>query len=322
MVCAVTALDLNVRWYAGVRPGRRNEAPPIQVHHAATNTVLLRQNITNNFEAPFLYLLFGDERALLLDTGATGDPARFPLRETVDMLMAGWLRGHPREAYELVVAHSHAHGDHVAADGQFSGRPDTLVVGHSTEEVAAFFRLDWPRGTARFDLGGRVLEVIPTPGHHPSAVAFYDRDTGILLTGDTVYPGRLYVQDFPVFERSLQVLCDFAAARPVTAVLGAHIEMPSRPFRDFPLGSTFHPDESPLPMTAGDLKAIRDAAARVAGRPGAHRFANFIIWNGACRRESVAQSLRLLLNRVYTRVYAPELNPGSGSSGSRRAERP
>ncbi|XTR52409.1 MBL fold metallo-hydrolase [Pseudarthrobacter sp. So.54] len=185
----MTALDLNVRWYAGVRPGKRNEAPPIQVHHAATNTVLLRQNITDNFEAPFLYLLFGDERALLLDTGATGDPTRFPLRETVDMLMAGWLRGHPREGYGLVVAHSHAHGDHVAADGQFSDRPNTLVVGHSTEEVAAFFRLDWPQGTASFDLGGRVLEVIPTPGHHPSAVAFYDRDTGILLTGDTVYPG-------------------------------------------------------------------------------------------------------------------------------------
>lgn len=298
----MTFLDLDVRWYAGTRPRRRRAAPPIQVHWAAANTVLLRQNITDNFEAPFLYLLFGDERALLLDTGATADATGFPLRETVDTLMDGWLRGHPRDGYELVVAHSHAHGDHVAGDGQFRDRPRTRVVGHSTEEVAGFFGLDgWPRGTARFGLGGRALEVIPTPGHHPSAVALYDEDTGMLLTGDTVYPGRLYVQDFPAFQDSLRTLCDFAAAHPVTAVLGAHIEMPSRPFRDFPLGSTWHPDEAPLPMAAGDLQTIRDAAARVAGRPGAHRFANFIIWNGPCRRESAAQSVRLLLSRALGR---------------------
>lgn len=298
----MTDLDLDVRWHAGARPRRRSTAPPIQVHHAAWNTVLLRQNIRTNFEAPFLYLLFGDERALLLDTGATADATRFPLRKTVDTLMDGWLREHPRGNYELVVAHSHAHGDHVAGDGQFTGRPRTRVLGHSSGEVARFFGLDdWPRGTARFDLGGRVLEVIPTPGHHPSALALYDEDTGVLLTGDTVYPGRLYVQDFSAFQASLGTLCDFAETHPVTAVLGAHIEMPSRPFRDFPLGSTRHPDEAPLPMTAGDLQTIRDAAGRIAGRPGAHRFANFIIWNGQCGRESAAQSVRLFLSRALGR---------------------
>ena len=43
------------------------------------------------------------------------------------------------------------------------------------------------------------------------------------------------------------------------------------------------------------------AAARIAGRPGAHRFANFIIWNGPCRRESAIQSVRLLLFRAFGR---------------------
>ncbi|WP_157835700.1 hypothetical protein [Arthrobacter sp. TB 26] len=46
---------------------------------------------------------------------------------------------------------------------------------------------------------------------------------------------------------------------------------------------------------------VLDAAARVAGRPGAHRFANFIVWNGPCRRESAAQSVRLLLSRALGR---------------------
>ncbi|MCB5281681.1 MBL fold metallo-hydrolase [Arthrobacter sp. AL08] len=297
----MTELDLDVRWYEGTRSRPSRTAPPIQVHRAAPNTIVLRQNITDNFEAPFLYLLFGDERAFLLDTGATADPTRFPLRATVDTLIDRWLHEHPHDGYELVVAHSHAHGDHIAADGQFTGRHRTRLVGHSAEHVAAFFGIhDWPHGTARFDLGGRILELIPVPGHHPSAIAVYDEDTGILLTGDTVYPGRLYVQDFPAFQHSLRTLCDFAAAHPVAAVLGAHIEMPARPFRDFPLGSTWHPDEAPLPLAAGTLQAIRDATL-LNDRPGAQRHANFIIWNGPCRRESVAQSVRLLLSRALGR---------------------
>lgn len=302
----MTELDLDVRWYAGTRSGRRGAAPPIQVHPAAPDTVILRQSIATNFEAPFLYLLFGADRAFLLDTGATADATGFPLRATVDTLIDGWLRAHPRDGYELIVAHSHAHGDHVAGDGQFADRPRTRVVGHSAADVVSFFGIvDWPRGGARVDLGGRVLDVIPTPGHHPSAVAIYDEATGMLLTGDTVYPGRLYVQDFPAFQDSLRALCVFSAAHPVSVVLGAHIEMSARPFRDFPLGSTRHPDESPLPLTVGDLHEIRDAAARIAGRPGAHRYANFIIWNGPCRLESVSQSIRLLLFRAVGLLRAP-----------------
>ncbi|MCB5291740.1 MBL fold metallo-hydrolase [Arthrobacter sp. SO3] len=298
----MTELDLNVRWFAGTRSRPDSEGQPIQVHRAASNTVLLRQSIADNFEAPFLYLLFGDDRALLLDTGATADATRFPLRTTIDTLVEEWLSGHPKDGYELVVAHSHAHGDHVAGDGQFTDRPDTRVVGHSAEDVAAFFGIgSWPRDTARFDLGGRVLEVIPAPGHHPSAVAIYDEAAGVLLTGDTVYPGRLYVQDFPAFQESLNTLCDYAAAHPVGAVLGAHIEMSVRPFRDFPLGSTRHADEAPLPLGVGDLQAVRAAAARIAGRRGAHRSAKFIIWNGPCRREAAAQSARLLLSRAMGR---------------------
>jgi hydroxyacylglutathione hydrolase len=295
-------LDLDVRWHTGSPPRRGDAVPPIQVHWAAEHTVILRQNIAHNYEAPFLYLLFGEDRALLLDTGATSDASRFPLRETVDALVDGWLVNHPRPAFELVVAHSHAHGDHVAGDGQFADRPNTCVVGHAADDVAEFFGIeDWPHGSAPFDLGGRVLEVIPSPGHHPSAVTVYDPATSVLLTGDTVYPGRLYVGDFPAFVATLQRLSAFSAAHPVAAVLGAHIEMSGRPFRDFPLGSTRHPGEAPLPLTIQDLYAVKDAAAQVADRPGAHRFANFIIWNGPCRLEAAAQFGRLQLFRILRR---------------------
>ncbi len=52
---------------------------------------------------------------------------------------------------------------------------------------------------AEVDLGGRVLDCLATPGHHEAAVTYYDRYTRILFTGDTIYPGRLYVFDWPAF---------------------------------------------------------------------------------------------------------------------------
>lgn len=298
----VTELDLTVRWRTGARLNARAPDPPIQVHRAAENTVILRQSIGVHYEAPFIYLLFGNDRALLLDTGATSGVDTFPLRETVDALMNGWLARHPRVGYELVVAHSHAHGDHVAADGQFADRAFTRVVGHTAQAVAGFFGIhDWPRSVGHFDLGGRVLDVIPTPGHHASAITLYDAMSGVLLSGDTVYPGRLYVEDFPAFEASLRTLCDFVDAHPVTSILGAHIEMSTTPRRDFPIGSQWHPNEAPLPLTVDQLRAIRDAAAAVADRPGAHRFAHFALWNGPCRSAVRLERRRLLAFRVFGR---------------------
>ncbi|KFF59468.1 hypothetical protein JF66_11115 [Cryobacterium sp. MLB-32] len=289
-----------MRWSTTARPDET--APTIQVHWLMANTVILRQGLEQTAEAPLLYLLFGEHSALLLDTGDHASRGDFPLRSTVDGLVERWLLEHPRAGYELVVAHTHAHGDHVAGDGQFIHRDATRIVGHGAAAVASFFGLhEWPRGTAEFDLGARVLQMIPTPGHHPSAVTVYDPATRILLTGDTVYPGRLYVDDFPAFESSLSALCDFAAAHPVTAVLGAHIEMTARPGRDFPRGSTRHPNEAPLTLSVADLRHVRDAAARVARRPGAHRFSNFIIWNGPCRREAALQRIRLQFSRLFGR---------------------
>jgi len=106
--------DLDVRWNHGARPARRDTDQPIQVHAYDEHTFVLRQNMAVHYEAPFLYLLFGNKRALLLDTGATADSGLFPLRGTVDALVAKWLAEHPRTGYELIVVHSHAHSDHVA----------------------------------------------------------------------------------------------------------------------------------------------------------------------------------------------------------------
>jgi hydroxyacylglutathione hydrolase len=292
--------SLDVRWIHGVPARRPASDPPIQVHWYDPHTVIMRQSKLVNYEAPFLYLLFGNDRALLLDSGATKDPTTFPLRATVDQLISQWLTEHQRERYELVVAHTHGHGDHVAGDAQFEGRPQTTVVPRELDAVKAYFGFSaWPEQITTFDLGGRVLELTGSPGHHRAAITVYDPWTGFLLTGDTVYPGRLYAFDFPQFVASLDRMVALAESRPVTHVLGCHIEMTRLPGRDYPLGARYQPDEPALEMTIGQLWNVRAAAASVASRPGVHRFDDFIIYNEPRRRDQLKLAARALAHRIW-----------------------
>lgn len=265
--------DLDVVWHAGWPSAKHDLAPEIQVHAYDEHTFLLRQNKSVHYEAPFLFLFLGNDGAMLVDTGATADPNYFPLRRTVDDLLAGWLARHPRPGHHLTVTHTHAHGDHTAADGQFRGRPDTTVVGTGLEDVVTHYGLaGWPEGMATVDLGGRVLDVVPGPGHQAAALVFFDRYTGLLLTGDTFYPGRLYVEDWAAYVATIDRVLAFCVGREVAHVLGCHIEMTTTPDEDHRLGATYHPDEPPLQMTVGQLRALRGRLDEVAAQPGVHPF--------------------------------------------------
>jgi glyoxylase-like metal-dependent hydrolase (beta-lactamase superfamily II) len=298
---APIAGNLDVRWIHGLR-SRRDVDPPIQVHAYDEHTVILRQSKAVNYEAPFLYLLFGNERALLVDTGATSDPSLFPLRATVDGLLADWLAAHPRDGYELVVAHSHGHGDHVAGDGQFE---DVRVIPADVDALKEYFGItDWPSEVVRYDLGGRILDIVGIPGHHRASIAIYDPWSGFLLTGDTVLRGRLYAPEFPDFVDSMRRLVDFTAARDVTWVLGCHIEMTTRPRRDYPLGARYQPREAPLQLTVAQLTEVRDAAVSVADRPGVHVFNDFIIYQGPCRGAMPTLIARGMASLLTYRVKA------------------
>lgn len=235
---------------------------PLEVTRLNASTIQLRQPKAAHWEAPFLFLLFGSERALLLDTGATADTDRLPLRVTVDELVAEWLRSHPRADYELVVAHTHAHGDHIAGDAQFDGRPSTSVVGTTVDDVITFYGLrDWPGHPVVLSLGDRDIDVIPGPGHEPSAVVFFDRETGTLFTGDTVYPGRLYIRDRAAFRATIDRLITFRDANEahVTVLRGCHVEMSTTPGVDYPVGTVDQPDEVPLDLPPQILDEVRRA---------------------------------------------------------------
>ena len=297
-------LDTAVRWIHGAPSPRLRSDPPLQVHHLAPGTVLMRQSKDLTVEAPFILLLFGEHGALLLDTGAVDGTT---LRRAVDGLVADWLSTRMRpDAYHLVVAHTHGHSDHVAGDAAFTGRPHTTVVGHDVAAVAAHFGIsDWPSEVVTRDLGGRPLEVFGIPGHHTASIAVHDRTTGLLHAGDTVYPGRIYVEDPDALLDTLDRLVAFAEERDVTHVLGCHVEMTNRPGHDYPLGSRYQPDEPSPFMTVAQLAAVRDAFRTVAHRPGIHRFDDVVFCVGEGLRVVAPLQTRALVARVRWFVGRP-----------------
>lgn len=270
---------LDVAWIHGSPSAKHNTDTDLQVYAYDPHTLILRQNMAINYEAPFLYLLFGADRAVLIDTGATTPAEYFPLRRVVDALITDWLRAHPRDTYPLLVLHTHAHGDHVAGDAQFADRPDTHVVDAKRDSAWPYYGFDAdPDRVTQLDLGGRMLECLATPGHHESAVTFYDPQTGFLLTGDTIYRGRLYIDDWTAFGRSIDRLIAFSQTRPVTHVLGCHIEMTNQPGVDYPTFTTYQPDEPPLEMTVAHLHDIRAALDEIGDEPKRRRYPDFVIW--------------------------------------------
>ena len=273
--------DLNVRWIHGSVSPKHNTDPDIQVHTYNEHTYILRQNMAVHYEAPFMFLLFGNDRAILLDTGATRSPDFFPLRQTVDELIEQWLVKNPRASYSLVVAHTHLHRDHYEGDSQFYDRSQTQIVGHTLAATVEFYGFqDWDNEVVSFSLGGRVLQVMGTPGHEDAEVSIYDPYTQIFFTGDLLYPGRLYIRDWDAFKSSIERMIAFTEQHPVTHLLGCHVEMSIYPRLDYLIRSSYQPHERPLQMTVEQLYFVRDAIAQVNGEPGIHIFNDFIIYNG------------------------------------------
>jgi glyoxylase-like metal-dependent hydrolase (beta-lactamase superfamily II) len=251
-----------------------NAEEPIFVWAYADDTYILRQSLCTSFEGPFLYLFFGDDKVLLEDTGDGG----IPVRDTVQSVIDEWLVAHGKASIELVVMHSHSHGDHTGGDSQFAGQPNTTLVGTSLSNVTSFFGIaDWPSQAVTFDLGNRVLDVIPIPGHQQTHVALYDRRRDLLLTGDTLYPGRLYVSDFNAYKASTARLTAFTAQNPVAWVLGTHIEMTTAPMQDFAFQAETHPNEHALQLELADLQEL-DSAVQAMSGPEYEEHDDFIIY--------------------------------------------
>jgi hydroxyacylglutathione hydrolase len=244
--------SMNVQWNEGSPNCAMNPQPPLQVHPYNGQTFILRENLCSTFEAPFLYLLTGSTRAVLIDTGDVADRKAMPLADTVMHL----LPGDGSAKLPLLVVHTHRHLDHRAGDAQFAQLPNVQVIGFDLDSVRRYYQFaNWPNGAAEISLGNRTVDVIPTPGHNETEVSFYDRSTGLFFSGDFLMPARLLIDDATADLASAVRVAAFVKDRPIALVLGGHIEMNSTA-ELFPWESQYHPHEHVLQMTKEDLLAL------------------------------------------------------------------
>lgn len=99
------------------------------------------------------------------------------------------------------------------------------------------------------DIGGRILQVLHTPGHSPGHMCFYEKERGYLFTGDLVYKDTLFAYypstDPEAYLKSMERI----AALPVNRVFPAHHSLDIQPeillrmrdaFRQLKAGDKLH----------------------------------------------------------------------------------
>jgi glyoxylase-like metal-dependent hydrolase (beta-lactamase superfamily II) len=271
-----------VKWIHGAPDCAHSTDPLLQVHAVDDDTVILRVSKCYSYEGNFIYLLFGDGRVVMFDTG--GPPGKLhqgtvlPIRRTVDAVIAGWVTKRGLDGVDMLVAHTHSHGDHVFWDGQFEDRARTTIVKPVLSSVKAVFGLpDWPDGEATLDLGARRLTIFPIPGHEASPIAVYDPRNKWLLTGDMLYAGLLTIEDWDQYCASAARLAQFAHAHDISYVLGNHIEMENQPRQLYAIGTTYQPNEHALPLTAAHVDQLHAACEAMKNNPHRDVHDDFIV---------------------------------------------
>jgi len=186
------------------------------------------------------YLILGEKRALLFDTGMGISDIK---------KVTGELTVLP-----VIVVNSHTHDDHVGGNWEFSevygmdadftrknaqGSREDAQAEVTPSEICGALPAGFDSKTYatrpwkikafthdgdKFDLGGRTIEVLATPGHTPDAITLFDRANGLLFTGDTYYPAPIWLfrpeTDLTAYAASIRRLGSLEPQ--VRLVLGAH----------------------------------------------------------------------------------------------------
>ena len=193
-----------------------------------------------HWEETHSYLLNGERYSLLIDTGlGVGN-----IYEQVQK-----LTNNP-----IIAVATHVHWDHIGGHKYFSDfyaheNEINWLSGEfplSQEQINAFVTKDCDlpedfdidsyqvfqgaptqilKDNDVIDIGGRVIQVLHTPGHSPGHMCFYEKEKGYLFTGDLVYSGTLFA-NFPSTDPAAYLeSVERIEALPVTKIFPAHHDL-------------------------------------------------------------------------------------------------
>ncbi len=137
--------SMAVRWNEGAPDCAATPQPPLQAHAYERRTWILRQNPCVDFQARFMYLLVGSERALLIGTGDGADPVRMTLAATV----LGLLAEQDAPDLSLVVAPTHNDRDRRADDSGPIADTGARTMLPLNGMTASFDLDEWSAGVQR-----------------------------------------------------------------------------------------------------------------------------------------------------------------------------
>lgn len=120
------------------------------------------------------FLLCGSKKALLIDTGMTGENVRKIAEDITDLPVS--------------LINTHADRDHVAGNKDF----DAAYM-HPAELYNYKGNIIPVWDGDIIELGGREIKVIHTPGHTPGSIALFDLKYKALFSGDPIQDGSIFL---------------------------------------------------------------------------------------------------------------------------------
>ena len=126
------------------------------------------------------FLLVGNKRALLVDSGKTVSNAREIAESLTDL--------------PITLINTHTDSDHTVCNHQF----DTVLM--NPAEYMYYKKVQNRKGKLEpvwdgdiIELGDRPIEVITVPGHTPGSIALLDINNRVLIGGDGIQNGRIFL---------------------------------------------------------------------------------------------------------------------------------
>lgn len=140
-------------------------------------------------DGSYSYLIMGESKALMVDTGMSKGNLRAYAEQFTDL--------------PIIVVNTHGHFDHTGGNGYFDEvyvHPAGLTMCKQAFGDASDFPLDYePKPVEEgfvFDLGGTLVEVLSIPAHDASSIALIDHTNRVLYTGDEVEGGQVLLGGF------------------------------------------------------------------------------------------------------------------------------